>query len=244
MTQVNKMGSNRTGMDMSPIDGKAMVEGAQKLTGTAPPPRERMVDFRTSAIEESGSIGSVPVPGTFKGALSAGKEKLKGHNPELLINKLGQRLAFERAGTRLYDALIMKCNAAMDSATAQIVSVDKLRHFRDEEHEHALLVGTVISELGADPTAMTPDANVSALASIGLPKVISEPRTSVLQCLETMQIAELTDNAAWADLRELCLDMGLDEIADKFSKPISQEQVHQEVLTDWIRQLLLYHSSK
>lgn len=243
MTQVNKMGPNRTGMDTSPIDGKAMVEGAQTLTKTTPLPRKRMADFRRSATDEGGSIGSVPVPGTFKGALSAGKKKIQGHNPELLINKLGQRLAFERAGTRLYDALIMKCNAAMDSATAQIVSIDKLRHFRDEEHEHMLLVGAVISDLGADPTAMTPDANVSALASLGLPKVIGEPRTSVLQCLEAIQVAELTDNAAWADLRELCLTMGLDEIADKFKKPISQEQVHEEVLADWIKQLIIYQSS-
>lgn len=243
MTQANKMGSNRTGMDTSPIDGEAMVEGAESLTDTAPPPQERVADFRKLAIDESGAVGSIPVPGTLKGALGLGKEKLQGHGPEVLVNKLGQRLAFERAGTRLYDAMIKKCEAGMNNATAKVVSVDTLKKFRDEEWEHMLLVKSVMTELGLDATAMTPDADIGAVAAMGLPMVVSEPRTTILQCLEAIQIAELTDNAAWADLKELCLGMGLRDIADRFSKPIDQEKVHEDVVADWIRQLLLHEGA-
>lgn len=243
MAEPNKLGPNRTGMEMSPTDARKMVEGAEKLTDTTPAPSDRIAEFRKLAIEESGAVGSVPVPGTFKGALAAGKEKLKGHNPEVLINKLGQRLAFERAGTRLYDALIIKCGAGMDKATTAVVSMDKLDQFRNEECDHALLVASVLEEFGADPTAMTPDANVSALASMGLPKVITEPRTTILQCLEAIQIAELADNVAWENLQELCRSMGLDEVAASFDKPIAQEQVHQEVISDWIKQLVLHEAS-
>lgn len=243
MAEANKVGLNKTGMDMSPIDGKAMIEGAEKLTDLTPPPREYVVDFHKLAIEESGAVGSVPVPATFKGVLNVGKEKLKGHSPEVLINKLGQRLAFERAGTRLYDALIKKCEAGMDEATAGVVRMEKLHKFREEERDHALLVASVLKDIGADPTAMTPDADVTALASMGLPKVMTEPRTTVLQCLEALQIAELADNVAWENLEELCRSMGLNEIADQFRKPISQEQVHQEVISEWIKQLVLHKAT-
>ncbi len=242
MEQANKTGPNRTGMDMSPVDGKAMVEGAEKLTEITPAAREQIKNFRELQIKEGGSVGSIPLPGTFKGALNVGMEKLQGHSPEVLINKLGQRLAFERAGTRLYDAMIAKCEAGMDEASTKVVSLDKLRHFRDEEHEHALLVESVMKELGADPTAMTPDADITAVASMGLPKVVTEPRTTVLQCLEAIQIAELADNVAWENLQELCLGMGLRDIAAKFSKPISQEKVHQDVVNDWVRELVLQKS--
>lgn len=243
MAEANKVGPNKTGMDMSPIDGKAMIEGAEKLTDLTPPPREYVVDFHKLAIEESGAVGSVPVPATFKGVLNVGKEKLKGHSPEVLINKLGQRLAFERAGTRLYDALIKKCEAGMDEATAGVVRMEKLHKFREEERDHALLVASVLKDIGADPTAMTPDADVTALASMGLPKVMTEPRTTVLQCLEALQIAELADNVAWENLEELCRSMGLNDIADQFRKPISQEQVHQEVISEWIKQLVLHKAT-
>lgn len=244
MSQANKMGPNRTGIDMSPVDSKAMIEGAVKLTDTTPPPQERIAEFREQAIRESGSLGSIPVPGTFKGALNVGKEKLQGHNPEVLINKLGQRLAFERAGVRLYDAMIRKYEASMDQVAIEVVPLPKLYQFRDEERDHALLVETVMSELGADPTAMTPDADASALAAMGLPKVIAEPRTNILQCLEAIQLAEFADNAAWENLQTLCMRMGLRDIAARFSKPIAQEKVHQEALTDWVAQLVLHKAEE
>ncbi len=240
MAPANKMGPNRTGIDMSPVDSKTMIEGAQKYTDTSPPPQGQVAEFRERAIRESGSIGSVPLPGSFKGALNVGKEKLRGHNPEVLINKLGQRLAFERAGVRLYDALIRKCEAAMDDAAAEVVSLNTLYQFRDQEREHAKLVEGVMTELGADPTAMTPDADASAVAAMGLPKVITEPRTTILQSLEAIQIAEFADNAAWENLQDLCLSMGLKDITARFSQPISQEKIHQETITDWVAQLVLH----
>lgn len=238
MEQANKLGPNRTGMNRSPKRCKEMVEGAEALTDTTVPSREHIAEFHAQAIEEYGHVGSVPMPASLKGALTAGKEKLKGHNPEMLINKLGQRLAFERMGTRLYDALIIKRKAVMDDDSAQIVTLEKLIQFRDEEHEHSKLVASVLEDLGADPTAVTPDANVSALAAMGLTKVLTEPRTTLLQSLEAIQIAELADNVAWVNLQELCLSMGLEDISEKFSEPIMQEKVHQEVVSDWISQLV------
>lgn len=238
MKPANKVGPNVTGMDSAPDRAKAMIEGAETLTHLPETPREYIVDFNKRAIEEAGTVGSVPPPSSLKGAFTTGKEKLKGHSPEVLINKLGQRLAFERAGTRLYDALIKKCEAGMDKETEQVVSIDKLKAIRDEEHEHVLLLVDVIKGIGADPTAMTPDADVTALASMGLPKVLTEPRTTILQCLEAIQIAELADNVAWENLQELCLAMGLNDISARFSKPVAQERVHEETISQWVNSLV------
>lgn len=33
--------------------------------------------------------------------------------------------------------------------------------------------------------------------------------------------------------------MGLNDISDKFSKPVSQEKIHQEVISEWIKQLVI-----
>lgn len=165
-------------------------------------------------------------------------KQAKDHGPGVLINKLGQRLAFERASLRLYDDLIRKCDASMDQASASVVCIDTLKKFRDEECQHAVLIATVMEEFGADPAAMTPDANASTLALMGLTKVINQPETSIAQCLEALQIAELADKTAWENLQELAMNLGLNDVSARFSKPFSQEKIHEGVISRWIKQLV------
>jgi rubrerythrin len=244
MAQANQMGLNRTGIQMSPSQAEAMVEGAE-LFDVGPIRYDGLEEIRRSYIAESEPVGAVPLPGTLRGALSTGKEKLKGHNPEILINKLGERLAFERTGVRLYDAMILKCEAAAENNGSRgVISLELLRKFRNEEAEHFFMVRNAMASLGADPTAQTPDADVMGVASSGINKVLTEPRTSISQCLEALQIAELADNAAWELLRELCLGMGLDEMANEFQHAIAQEDVHAVTVNAWIRQLALRQSGK
>lgn len=243
MAHANQMGLNKTGIQMSPNQAEAMVEGTG-LFDVGPIRYDGLEKIRRSYIAESEPVGAVPLPGTLRGALSTGKEKLKGHNPEILINKLGERLAFERAGVRLYDAMILKCEAAADDGSGGVISLELLRKFRNEEAEHFFMVRHAMESLGADPTAQTPDADVMGVASSGINKVLTEPRTSISQCLEALQIAELADNAAWELLRELCLGMGLGEIANEFQHAIAQEDVHAVTVNAWIRQLALRQSGK
>jgi rubrerythrin len=238
MSDASKMGMNRTGIDMSPIQAKAMRQGSEQ-PGAGPASHKAMDQIRSVYLAEGETVGSVPLPGNFTGALSSLKEKAKGNAPELLINKLGQRLAFERTGVRLYEALIAKCQAMPDDTASGVISVDTLKQFRDEEAQHFQLVRKIMESLGADPTAMTPDADVTAVASMGISQVLTEPRTSVLQCLEATQTLELTDNAAWTLLQELCLNMGLDDIAKEFTPAIEQEEIHAHTVTQWIRQMAI-----
>lgn len=242
MPQANKMEMNLTGIAMSPDQAKDMVDGAEKLTKASKINQAAMNKLRADYSSADSRIGSVPVPASFKGLFNSGKEKIKGHNPAVLLNKLGQRLAFERAGVRIYDALIFKFQTIKDPLSQKVIPLYTLERFRDEELEHFLLLKESIESLGADPTAITPDADVSAIAAMGIPKVLMEPRTTVLQCLEAVQTAELTDNAAWEVLIDLCSHIGMTELADAFLKPLEQEQNHVEKISGWIDELVLMES--
>lgn len=242
MSDANKLGMNRTGIDMSPIQSKSMRKAAGQQDSS--PTSHRVMDqIRALYLSEGETVGSVPLPASFTGALSSFKEKIKGNAPELLINKLGQRLAFERTGIRLYEMVIAKCQTMPDDLASRVISVDALKQFRDEEAQHFLLVHKIMESLGADPTAMTPDADISAVASMGVVQVLTEPRTSILQCLEALQTLELTDNAAWTLLQEICLNMGLNDMAKEFTAAIEQEEVHAYTITQWIRQMAIHKGS-
>lgn len=243
MEESTQLGMNRTGADMSPLQSKAMIKGQSLFKVGAIDP-SGMAAIRSSYVKLKQPVGSVPLPGTFKGVLKSGKEKLTGHNPEVLINKLGERLAFERSGVPLYDALIMKVEADKADEGKEIVSLDLLRRFREEENEHFLMVKEVIESIGADPTSQTPDADVAGLAALGIQKVMTEPRTSLSQCLEALLTAEMTDNGAWELLVDLCEEMGLADTSARFRQALAQEEVHLEHIKRWVRQLTLKQAEK
>lgn len=238
MEKTTQLGMNRTGTDMSPFMTKEMVKGAG-IENIGPISYADMEAIRSSYITLNTPVGSVPLPGTLKGVLTSGKEKLTGHSPEVLINKLGERLAFERSGVRLYDALITKCQNDQSGEAGTVVSMDLLQQFRQEEADHFLLVRDIMDSIGADPTAQTPDADIAGLAALGIQKVLLEPRTSISQCLEAMLTAEMTDNAAWEMLVELCQEMGLTDTASEFTRALEQEERHLQQIKSWLKQITM-----
>src|SRR5687768_8529051 len=105
------VGMNRTGIQMSPIDAAAMQDVDPAMLEPVPPGDETdLGNIRNDYIAQADSFGSVPLPGSVTGAVSMGVQALKGESPQILLDKLAERLAFERTGTRLYDALILKAN--------------------------------------------------------------------------------------------------------------------------------------
>jgi hypothetical protein len=218
-------GMNKTGIDMSPIDVKELLKAVQASAPSSDGEGGRaLTAFRAPYLQDADPIGNVPVPGTFKGAAKTGMQKLMAKKPEVLIEKLGARLAFERTGTRLYDALLGKCQARTDEVTG--ISIEQLRTFRDEEAQHFALVWDAMKGLGADPTAVTPEADVNAVASIGLMQVLSDPRTSVAQSLHAIHIAELADHDGWELLIQLAQEFGQDEMASDFRRALAEEEIH------------------
>jgi hypothetical protein len=191
----------------------------------------------------------VPLPASIKGVAKAGVAKLKGGAPTIFMDKLGERLAYERTGTRLYEALIIKYRAALQaegdvlppatlhSGGAQGAAEDPgatLERIRSEEFEHFSMLCDAMTTMGGDPTAQTPCADVTAVASSGFMQVLNDPRTTLAQCLNAMLAVELADNAGWELLASLADDAGQDELAGRFLAALGQEQQHLTIIKDWL----------
>ena len=218
-----KLGSNFTGVQMSPKDTKSLLEAVKQIPPDVPGDSQGLMLERETRAEEADRIGSVPIPGSAKGMLKSTFDMALGKSPELLVDKLGERLAFERSGVRMYDAMIAKARA-LEAAESDLVQV--LQHIRDEEFEHMNMVADAIETLGADPTAQTPCADVAAVKSMGVMQILTDPRTNVAQGLGGLLTLELEDNAAWELLIELAEAGGHPRIAKGFHKAKEQEDDH------------------
>lgn len=219
------MGMNRTGVQLSPHrdDMLTLLDAPVPDAGDG-----SLAQVRAEAIAEAEPIGTVSVPATLRGLYEAGKQMLSGHRAHALLDKLAERLAFERGGTRLYDALLAKAEHFADELPGETLA--QLRQFRAEEAEHAQWVHEAIVAIGGDPTSVTPAANLVGVETFGLMQAITDPRTTLAQCLHAMLVAELADEAAWLLLVETVQQMGDGETARKFLTALEQERVHRATI--------------
>jgi rubrerythrin len=237
MKQPTNVGMNKTGIDMSPMDVQELLSGVRAKRPSSEGDASTLAALRGSYLKNADPIGTVPVPGSLKGAAKSGMQKLMGRSPEVLIDKLGARLAFERTGTRLYDALLGKCSVRGDEADG--LPFGRLQEFRNEEAQHFALVWDALKNLGADPTAVTPGADVNAVASIGLMQILTDPRTSVAQSLHALHIAELADHDGWELLIKLAGELGQDDMAANFRRALVEEERHLATIRELMEKLCL-----
>jgi rubrerythrin len=241
MNSPTSMGMNRTGIDMSSQDAEELMKGVQEFPPTSSGNAQTLMEYRRSYLVEADPIGTVPMPGTVKGVAKASIQTLMGRHAEELIDKLGGRLAFERTGTRLYDALLGKALVRTDEADS--LPMDQLQQFRAEEAAHIGLVWDALRQLGADPTCVTPMADTNAVASIGLMQIITDPRMSLAQSLHAIHMAELADNDGWQLLVKLATAMGQDEMAAQFTEALSEEDRHLAEIRRLMEQICLKEAS-
>lgn len=210
-------------------------------SATGPHPEEGseldIAAARADYIEQAERVGSVPVPATGKGLMETAVGKLKGANPEVLFDKLGERAAYERSGVRLYQAMIGKVEASGHPDAAALLA--DLNHICEEEFDHFQMLTQIITDMGGDPTAQTPCADISAVAALGLIQVLTDLRTTLAQGLQALLTAETTDNAAWELLIELAQHAGHDELAPPFQKALAAEQEHEAMIKKWLRQMVM-----
>jgi rubrerythrin len=226
---------NRTGIQMSPIDTKAMLKDDGSTRGEAGD-ESALVDVRSAYIAESDGLGSVPLPGTVSGAVQMGVQMLKGDSPQILLDKLGERLAFERTGARLYDALITKCDVMLDGSIS--MTVDDLQAIRADEARHFLLLSDAIESLGGDPTSQTPSADLVGVESMGLVQVLNDPRTSLAQSLHAIVTAELSDKSGWETLIALADEHELTDMINDFTLALNQEREHLALVQTWYEEAI------
>lgn len=239
MREHTSLGNNRTGAQRSPIDTATMLEAAQRLSPAdeAGDGEDAMALRRTylDGDADDPGLGSLPPPLTLKGVVKAGADMVTGKRPQVLLDKLGERAAYERAGTRLYDGLIAKAEACADDLPAGALLL--MREFRDEEAEHFQMVVEAVRQLGGDPTAQTPCADLVGVEGAGLMQAMNDPRISLPQALHVMFDAELIDKAAWEMLIALAEESGHEEIARRFVQADAQERRHLEQMREWVMQL-------
>ncbi|XXX74211.1 ferritin-like domain-containing protein [Sorangium sp. So ce134] len=226
------IGTNTTGIATSPIDSKELIEFAHAIPPSSAGSEADAAAVRSEYARESGTVGSVPPPVSLKGVVKAAGELIQGRPPALLIDKLGERLQFERSGTRLYEAMIAKHDA--EGGFEGGPTRADLEAIRDDEIRHFALLKRAIERLGADPTAMTPGADVIGLASSGVLAVAVEPRIGLGQSLQALLVAELTDNDSWRMLIDLAVAYGQDELAAEFRAAEQHEAAHLALVRTWL----------
>jgi len=217
MEMQTEVGMNHSGMLVAEDGGEKMLENTE-LTKPKGGDETDLAKIRLQYAKDADPVGTLPEP-RQSGVMA------------VLMDKLGERMAFERAGTRLYDALMVKCAA---DKSAGIPAKD-VKHIRDEEAMHFALVGAAIQALGGDPTAQTPGADVAGVEGMGLMQVLNDPKTTVAQALHAILVAEMTDNAAWDELIELTTESGNDDLVERFIQARRNEAEHLEKAMGWYK---------
>jgi len=224
---------NRTGMQTSPELAEELMEGASNATPSSEGGVEDIAESRGEYIAEGFPIGSMPMmPASEEG--EADEEEA---GMAVFLDKLSERLAFERQGVRLYEALLNKCQTLGESAPGP--TLEEIEHIGSEELQHFLLVNNAITEIGGDPTVQSPCADVIGVASLGLVQILTDPRSSLPQCLQAMLTAELTDNDGWQLLIKLADNLGFDDMKAEFETALAHEEEHLQNVRNWLSECVL-----
>jgi rubrerythrin len=229
---------NRSGIMLNPEMSAELIQGAKKTVPSTEGDGDDMRVERADYLSEAPSIGSYPV--LVSEAESGETEELapEDHRAAVLLDKLGERLAFERQGTRLYEAFIQKIEA-MPPDDANAPDVENLRHICQEELEHFKMLQQAIVDLGGDATVQTPSADVAGVLSHGALQIMSDPRTTIPQALQAALTAELADNDGWQMLEQLAEQLGHDDLGQQCAKALEQEQEHLESVRTWLSNMTL-----
>lgn len=222
------MGGNRTGMQIAPEMAEELIAGAVAAGPSMEGGPELADAERAEYISKGFPVGSLP--GLAFAAEADADDETMGM--AVFLDKLSERLAFEGMGTRLYDAFLVKCETLGEEGVGPTLA--EVEEIRDEEHRHFLLLNEAVTELGGDPTVKSPCADVAAVASLGIMQVLTDPRTTVTQCLQALLTAELTDNAGWEMLIDLAEELGHAELSERFTDALTNEQKHLLNVQTWL----------
>lgn len=232
-TGAQQVMGNRTGMQTSPELAEELVEGAASATPSSEGGSEEIAESRVDYISEGFPLGSMPAMPVSEEAEADEDQAAMA----VFLDKLSERLAFERMGVRLYEALLNKCETLGESTPGP--TLEQIRHIGAEELEHFLMLNETITEMGGDPTVESPSADIAGVASMGILQVVTDPRSSVPQSLQALLTAELTDNAGWELLIELASNLGYDDMREQFETALTHEEEHLQNVRDWLTDSVL-----
>lgn len=153
---------------------------------------------------------------------------------ERWIHKLGERVAFERLQIRLYEALLAKHRAL--GAYEGGPSRADLQRMLDQERAHLELLHEVLDTWGLPSSVTAVFANALAKSVTGsVSKVLLQSRTSLLDALEAILVAEFADRHGWTALIELGEASGQHVWSERFRAAERDEAAQVRQLWGWIR---------
>ena len=222
---------NRTGIMTNPELSAELIGGAQQTQPSSDGDASALAELRSQYLQERLPIGSPPIVAEVSedGAILGPLEGMT-----ILLDKLGERLAFERQGTRLYETVIQKCELLEAEDESGPSLMEELRHICDEELEHFKMLQKAITDLGGDATVITPCADIAGVMSKGVLEVAVDPRTTIPQTLQALLTAELVDNDGWQMLQDLAAELGQDDLEEQCRQAFEQEQEHLEKVREWL----------
>jgi hypothetical protein len=209
---------NRTGARTDIKRTEELIQGAQRFWTQASNDQADLYKMRTPYIKAGARVGSQIVQSDKR--LS------------LLLDKMSARLVFESQGARLYQILLQKHAAA----GADFPRYSELERHAFQEQNHFVLLQNMIFELGGDPTAITPAADVTSVISSGVLKVIADPRTTMAQSLEALLTAELVDNDSWELLITIAREQNRGALLSPLEQALNEEREHLANVRGWIQQ--------
>lgn len=265
--QATSTGPKLAGSVVSPQGGKAILDALHEFSSPELINTPAQMPQQVVYIDEPGAVAYAPPRSSIQAEIRTGMKKSTGKSdPFIFLDKIGERIAFECGGTRLYDALITKYQSLCQQRGDRLPSVGKLpgsqaegsvlrgvakdetpletiSRIRAEEQSHFSLLCQAMKQLGGDPAAPAPCADIIATGAAGLIQVVTDPRTTLAQCLNAVIAAELIDAAGWELLALLADEAGECALRGRFLGALSQEQQHLAIVQGWLSVLLSEHAS-
>ncbi len=141
-----------------------------------------------------------------------------------VIDVLAERLAFERAGVKLYDRIleVMRGEGSDENVRRML---PEMQEHRDEEKEHEEWLEEQIRSMGGSAHAETDMSRLVTRESKGIEEVVMSD-AELPHLLHALLAAELVDNAGWDLLAHIAGEAGDHGAKREFKKRLHQEEDH------------------
>lgn len=149
-----------------------------------------------------------------------------------LVDLLCARLQLEQLAVQHYDALLARLESEGEPPNGpnrlDVVEI------RSDELGHAQMLQSLIDDLGADPAMVTLAATREAITTRGIRDIINDSTSTVMDVLEALVVAELSDHEQWTGLIELAREIRREDLARSFLTAQSTEHKHLSRMRAWI----------
>jgi len=163
-------------------------------------------------------------------------KKLAAKNLGRVLDLLNERLAFERAGVKLYDKVLSRMRNSGDPRVAALYG--RFEQNRDEEKEHEEWLEEQIRALGGDPHSPSEKSILAKAEAEGIEHVVMRD-PNLLHDFHALLTAELSDNAGWELLVELASEFVDRDAKGEFKKRLHEEEKHLLAVREAVREMSL-----